>query len=146
MQKKFIEVRDGVITGTLSVDMPGDAKIPEALIEVPMDTDLTDLPFRTYVNGQVGAKALPPPVRTVSRLDFARLFTPQERIATRKRRQAGDAVADVLDDFYALVELAGSVNLDHPDVGAGLAFMVQQDLLTPERAAAILDGHVPETK
>ena len=81
--------------------------------------------------------------RVLSRLDFARLFTQEERILIRARRAAGDQVAAVIDDFYALLELAGDVNLDHVDVVAGLDFMVAQGLLTSLRKTAILDNQPP---
>ena len=86
--------------------------------------------------------AEPPPVvtRVVSARDFARLFTQAERIAIRAAAEQSPALAD----FYALVELGGTVNLDHPDVAAGLTAMVGAGLLTTERKTAILANQTPQ--
>lgn len=94
---------------------------------------------QTYDGRDFSSKA----PRILSPLDFARLFTQAERIAVRTRQETNDTVARVVGDFYALVQLAGSVNLDHPDVAAALSYMVVNDLLTSDRRAAILRGEAP---
>lgn len=76
----------------------------------------------------------PVPARTVTAVEFMQLFTVQERIAIR---QAGDPV---LDDFLDMVRVAGTISMDHQMVVQGLGYLVQQGLITAERAAEIGGG------
>lgn len=93
-------------------------------------------------DGEAFVDEAAPPV-VVTRSDFARLFTQGERIAIRDAQDANDQTGKVIRDFYALLELAGEVQLDHVDVGMGLAFLVSLELLAPERAAAIAANTPP---
>lgn len=59
-------------------------------------------------------------------------LTLAERIAIRA---AGDPI---IDDYLDLLRVATLVNLDNSDTINGVAYMVSQGLLTPERGAALL--------
>lgn len=102
---------------------------------VPTVADLEALPAEV-----VAAAARP---RRVSAVEFARLFSQAERIAVRTRQAAGGPAGAVLEDFYSLLALAGSVSLDDPDVAAAAAFMETIGVLAPGRAAAIVAGLPP---
>lgn len=88
-----------------------------------------------------GAFAEPAPVasRIVTRRAFARLFTAAERIAIRTASGANPQLADL----YELMTLDETVNLDHPDVAAGIGALAAGGLLTAPRAAAILANQPP---
>ena len=77
--------------------------------------------------------------RNVTRRGFARLFTAAERIAIRAASEASPELADM----YEMMTLDETVNLDHPDVAAGMAALVTAGLLTQPRATAILAGTPP---
>lgn len=79
-------------------------------------------------------------VPTLSRLEFARLFTVAEDIAIDDAAQAGDKQVRY---FSRRLELAADVRLDHPDVAAGLGLLVAKGLITPERRDAILANQPP---
>lgn len=110
--------------------------------------DFWDLVVSNETEVEIGWTKLPdgtftPPaastVRNVSRREFARLFTPQERIAIR----AASASNPQLADLYELMTLDETVNLAHPDVSLGIGALVSAGLLTQARGAAILAGTAP---
>lgn len=87
----------------------------------------------------VGTQAFTPPVpavprRTLTKLQFLRLMTQEERIAFR---QAAKVNAE-MEDFMHLLDLAADVDKDDPDVISGLAAAEAGGLLAPGRAAEIL--------
>ena len=87
--------------------------------------------------GTTFAPIVPPPVRTISRLDFARLFTQAED-------EAIDASVDAAVKFLRRrLNLATTVNLDHADVVNGTLLLVSKGLLTSARRTAILAGIPP---
>lgn len=139
MSQRVVYIVDGRVK---QISWIPDGRQPDAGWELSEVARLDD------VKQQDGTYARPAavPPRIISPLDFARLFTQQERIAIRTRRAAADAVAAVIDDWYALLELAGTVNLDHPDVAAGLTYMVAQGLLEDARRTAILAGTLPASR
>lgn len=145
--KRFAEVKAGVVVGVGTGSAPAEVWATEpmraGLVEVPDDG--VDYLGRTYdaATKTFGQKPAPPPVRVISRLDFAQLFTAAERIAIRKRRATADAVADNIDDFYSLLDFTDAVHLDRAIVAAGLTYMAAQGLLTAARKDAILANQPP---
>ncbi len=71
----------------------------------------------------------------LSPIDFMRRFTPAEWIAIDNARDTDAMVRYVM----ALFNAASSVRLDHPDTQAAIGYLQHAGLLTPERAAQILD-------
>lgn len=68
--------------------------------------------------------------------DFMGRFTVAEEAAVRQR-----AMTDpMLQTFLARVERARSVSMAHPDMVAGMQYLVQLGLITAERCAEILNG------
>jgi hypothetical protein len=73
--------------------------------------------------------------RSISALAFKQRLTATERMAIR-----GAAASDaVITDFLDLLDTPGqgTIELDHPDTVAGVAYLVTKNLLTADRAAAI---------
>jgi len=74
------------------------------------------------------------PVRSLSKLDYLRRFTTQERITIRTVAKTNP----VLEDFMVLMDLATEINLDDPDTVAGLHMLEAAGLLDQGRAAEVL--------
>lgn len=90
-----------------------------------------------FVNGKIvpqPAPSAPPRSRTLTKLQFLRLMTQEERMAFR----AAAKVNPVMEDFMALLDLAMDVDKDDPDVVSGLQKAEQAGLLASGRAAEIL--------
>ena len=85
-----------------------------------------------------GAMFMPPlpsaGPRTVTSLEFRRRFTPAERVAITTAAASNATLAIWMDDLSS----AGEVNLDSPDVAAGLSALVGANLLTAGRAAELV--------
>ena len=74
----------------------------------------------------------------VTRLSFMRRFTDTERQAIRAARDSGDS-QDLLD-FWELLQLATSINLNDPDIQAGVHMLEQAGLIGEGRADEILNN------
>jgi len=78
----------------------------------------------------------------VSTLEFMRRFTPQERKNMRAIRDKGSAEqatqSQELQDFWELLQLASSVNINDPDTQGGVMMMEAAGLLAAGRANEIL--------
>ena len=74
--------------------------------------------------------------RVYEALDFLRRFTPQERITARQAAKTDP----IMEDFYALLEMAAQVHNDDADVLAGMGYMVQMGYITAERRTEVLYG------
>ena len=68
----------------------------------------------------------------LTKLQFLRRFTAQERIAIRA------SMNPAIADFLQLLDLAQDVRLDDPDTVAGVQYLEQETLLAAGRAAEIL--------
>lgn len=72
--------------------------------------------------------------RLLSRIDFMRRFTQAERIAIRAAGENNQIVKDTV----FMLDAAMTVNMDHSDVAAALAYLTQLAILGTGRAAEIL--------
>ena len=81
----------------------------------------------------------PPPSRVLNKVDFARLFTQAERIAIDEAAK----INPVVRDYDRMLNLAPNVNLDDPDIQAGVPLLEAAQLIGPGRAAQILAGESP---
>ena len=72
--------------------------------------------------------------RTMTKLDYLRRFTGDERVAIR----AAAKQSPVLEDYLALLELSLDVSLDDPDTVQAVGMLEQIGLIAPGRAAEIL--------
>ena len=74
------------------------------------------------------------PMRSLSKLDYLRRFTTEERVAVRTVAKTNA----VLEDFMVLMDLASEINLDDPDTIAGVHMLEAVGLLAQGRASEIL--------
>lgn len=70
----------------------------------------------------------------LTKVQFLRRFTPEERIGIRAAATNDQIVAD----FLAMLDLAEEVIPNDPDTVAALDYLAQLNLLQPARKAAIL--------
>lgn len=89
-------------------------------------------------NGTSFEEILPDPIAilTISKLDFLRRFTAEERIAIRS------SIDPVIIDFLYLLDLAQEVNLTDSDTIAGVTYCESINLLAEGRATQILTPEV----
>jgi hypothetical protein len=90
------------------------------------------VPDETVSNSQ----SIAPTPKILTKLEYLRRFTQEERIAIRQAA----AHNAVLDDYLKLLELAQEVNLSDPDAVAAVQMLEAYGLLAPGRAAEILNG------
>jgi len=97
--------------------------------------------FPQYTCTERVAEASPPPaVRIITKLEFRRRFTLTERIALDAAPTNAALDATLRATLFTMtkdLELAESINLDDPDVVAGLALIESAGLIAAGRAAAI---------
>ena len=74
------------------------------------------------------------PARNVTKLEYLRRFTQDERIAIRTTA----ASSPVLDDYLKMLELAQDINLDDPDTVAAVQMLEAVGLVGTGRTAEIL--------
>ena len=75
-----------------------------------------------------------PEARVLTRRAYLGLFTQEERVAVRVAAKNFPA----LEDYLELLSIAEYVDLDDPDVEAGLTALETAGLIAPGRAAEIL--------
>ena len=97
-------------------------------------TDFPEYPFAQYNHiRQKEVEAVPVP-RTITKLEYLRRFTTDERVAIRAAASANP----VLDDYLKLMELAQEINLDDPDTIAAVQMLEQSGLIAAGRAVEVL--------
>jgi hypothetical protein len=98
--------------------------------EVGWDAELVDGEW-TFT-----APPAPPQERLVNVVLWLSRFTPFERVNIRAAR-AGNPI---IDDFWLMLEDTRMPNIDIalPSVAAGLDYLISQNLIAPERKAALL--------
>jgi len=74
------------------------------------------------------------PDATISKLEYLRRFTQDERIAIR----GAAAQSPQLADYLELLTLAEEIRLTDPDISIALSMLEQVGLLAPGRSAEIL--------
>ena len=82
------------------------------------------------------AEPVAPIGRRMSKLDYLRLFTQEERIAIR----AAGKVNTVVEDYLHLLELTDEVNTGDAEVGEALAMLEAGGLLAVGRRNEVLNG------
>lgn len=74
--------------------------------------------------------------RTMTKLEYLRRFTVEERVAIRAAAEQNA----VLADYLALMELAQEINTGDPDTIAAVQMLEQAGLIATGRAQEILNG------
>ena len=77
----------------------------------------------------------PAPIpRIITKLEYLRRFTTEERVTIRTASKS----ESVLEDYLAMMELAQDINLDDVDTIAAVNMLALSGLIAPTRAAEIL--------
>ena len=74
--------------------------------------------------------------QTLTKLEYLRRFTADERVAIRAAAAANPA----LEDYLQLMELAQDINTGDPDTIAAVTMLEQAGLIAAGRAQEILNG------
>lgn len=74
--------------------------------------------------------------RTLTKLEYLRRFTTEERVAIR----AAAKVNPVLDDYLYMLELSEEIDLADVDIISAVNMLEQADLIAAGRAQEILNG------
>ena len=71
---------------------------------------------------------------TLTRLEFLRRLTPEERIAARERAKTDPIVADL----FQLIDLAENIRLDDPTTKQAIGYLALQGIIAPDRVLQIV--------
>lgn len=77
-----------------------------------------------------------PVSHTLTKLEYLRRFTVEERVSIRAAAESNP----VLDDYLRLMELAQEINTGDPDTIAAVTMLEQAGLIALGRAQEILNG------
>ena len=131
METVFAIIESGVVANVIVAD------------EWPDGINITDIKPRPGIGWSYDGEAFtPPPMpdpepvlpQPLTKLEFLRRFTAEERIAAR----TAGAVDPVIADGQELLALAEFVSLDDPDTVAYVQYLEQQGHIGPGRADEIL--------
>ena len=98
----------------------------------------------TYEDGKWKEPKLPEPPKPpelhyetkIGKAEFLMLFTSEERVAIRAERNSDPIVSD----FFSVLEISEFIDVKEDTAINGVNYLVSKNLLTPQRAAAILKG------
>lgn len=97
-------------------------------------TDFPEYPFAQFNHFRQKEVETVPIPRTITKLEYLRRFTTDERVAIRAAASANP----VLDDYLKLMELAQEINLDDQDTVSAVNMLEQAGLIALGRAAEVL--------
>lgn len=130
-----------VTTGLVTRDTDGVVVAPAQSADEPNYVAYAAWVAQGNAPTTVASEPEPPPVRILTRLGFRRRFTMAERIAFDNApdnqllpAEARAAVRTMQNDLA----LAEEINLDDPDVVAGVGMLVQIGIISAQRAAEVL--------
>lgn len=107
-------------------------------VEIPDDLNYAGAeynPETQLLNKLPGSAA-----RKLSKVAFRARFTPAEQVAIYTAAKTDVVVQIMLDDVAAVRD---SVDLDYPQLGDGLQYLVSLGILTPERKEQMLANAIP---
>lgn len=93
-----------------------------------------DYPFAEFNHILQKPVEAAPVERIVTKLEYLRRFTMEERITIRQAATQ----SPVLSDYLAMLELAQDINLDDADTIGAVSMLEAAELIAPGRAAEIL--------
>lgn len=97
-------------------------------------TDFPEYPFRDFSHVVKKPEIVAPPERNVTKLEYLRRFTGQERVTIRQAAKENP----VLEDYLAMLEIAQDINLDDPATQGGVQALEIAGLIGEGRAAEVL--------
>ncbi len=108
--------------------------------------DGTPLPAQRTLDEWIAANPFGPKVMQLTKFEFRKMFTLNERISLDNASSNTAIPAQyrsMLITIFKDLEVSGVVNLDLPDVIAGVNFLESIGLIAPGRAAVILTNTAP---
>ena len=123
-----------------------DVEVYQYWAKTPVDWAGYELADHDHIDVTPAPPPPPTPVtvyngrRTLTQLEFLRLFTQPERVTIRVFSQGDSPYQLAVRDFMYLMELASDINLDDPETQAGVPQLEALGLLGAGRAAEILNG------
>ena len=147
--QKYARVENKLVIETLSI--PSDAnignyfvpQIAQQFIACPDEVEQN----WTYEDGKWKEPKLPEPSKPpepsephyetrIGKAEFLMLFTSEERVAIRAERNNDPIVSD----FFFVLEISEFIDVKEDTAINGVNYLASKNLLTPQRAAAILKG------
>ena len=133
----WARIENGVVAEITDTDPDGRFHPDMVWVEAPDGIQ----PGHLYADGEFSAPVGEPPPRVrFSPREYIKRFTLQEQIAVRQAQLTDMEVGLVYDDFNR----AEFVNVEDPDVAAGIDLYIAKGLLAPERRAALLQPAGPD--
>lgn len=106
--------------------------VPDGLVVKAKSGDMPDMSRQVYNPAILDFYDKPGIVLT--KLEYLRKFTTEERVTIRTVAKSNPA----LEDYLALMEMAEEIRLDDPDIIGAVTMLEQAGLLAQGRAAEIL--------
>lgn len=147
--QKYARVENKLVIETLSI--PSDANIenyfvPQIVQQFIACPDEVEQNW-TYEDGEWKEPEPPKPLEPpkppephyetrIGKAEFLMLFTSEERVAIRVERNNDPIVSD----FFSVLEISEFIDVKEDTTINGVNYLVSKNLLTPQRAAAILKG------
>ena len=147
--QKYARVENKLVIETLSI--PSDANIenyfvPQIAQQFIACPDGVEQNW-TYEDGEWKEPKLPEPPKPseppephyetrIGKAEFLMLFTSEERVAIRVERNNDPIVSD----FFSVLEISEFIDVKEDTAINGVNYLASKNLLTPQRAAAILKG------
>lgn len=147
--QKYARVENRLVIETLSI--PSDVNIenyfvPQIVQQFIACPDEVEQNW-TYEDGEWKEPKPPEPLEPpkppephyetrIGKAEFLMLFTSEERVAIRAERNNDP----IISDFFLVLEISEFIDVKEDTAINGVNYLVSKNLLTPQRAAAILKG------
>lgn len=141
--QKYARVVEKLVIETINIPdgkSIGDYFVPDVAVQFIVCPDNVEANW-TYENEEWKEPAPPAPPAPhyetkIGKAEFLMLFTSGERVAIRAER----ASDPVIDDFFLILEISEFIDVKEETTISGVNYLASKNLLTPQRAAAILKG------
>ena len=144
--QKYARVENKLVIETLSIPSGANIEnyfvpqIAQQFIACPDEVEQN----WTYEAGEWKEPKLPEPPKPpephyetrIGKAEFLMLFTSEERVAIRAERNNDP----VISDFFLVLEISEFIDVKEDTAINGVNYLASKNLLTPQRAAAILKG------
>ena len=127
----IIEITDPIVEDGLIAEANRRGTTPEAMLLAQLEREGRRLASRYKLDGIPSSK-------------FILRFTPTEYEAIKNKANSSEEGASEVFDLLTLIGSEAYVNFADPRLPGGMALMISSGLLTPERAAEIVQRDRPE--
>ena len=144
--QKYARVENKLVIETLSIPSGANIEnyfVPQIAAQFIACPDEVEQNW-TYEDGKWKEPKLPEPPKPpephyetkIGKAEFLMLFTSEERVAIRAERNNDP----VISDFFLVLEISEFIDVKEDTAINGVNYLASKNLLTPQRAAAILKG------